>query len=292
MTSKSRLYPNPCFQEKNNRSRIWWCCLGEFSFMPIHAAGIYDTEIPICLSDFFISSYTPSLGALIDAREHPIPTSVKILAVAQPMPGGGYSHIPQVKDELQVAIDAVSPEDLIYLGGSDKPDLEGIRTTVANVLEKLPEASVLHLACHGVQDVDDPLRSGFVLANGERLTIEDLMKLRLPNAHIAILNACHTSSNDPEQPNESLNLSSALMFLGFNSILATKWFGFILIFGDRLVDVFFLQADGGLRWTGCGKGCLQGLEPCVSGKFHDRIQCNRGLGEAERCSRRGAAGSN
>ncbi len=212
-----------CFQRKEARLRIWWCCLGEFSFMPIHAAGIYNGESPVCVSDFFVSSYTPTIGALIDARKRPVPSDLRVLAAAQPNAGPGYTLLPQAKDELLEIIEVVPHENLVYLGGFDTPDVEGVRTTVKNVLEKLPEANVLHLACHGIQDVDDPLSSGFVLANGERLTIEELMRLRLPNAHIAILSACHTASNDSRQPDESLNLASALMFLGFNSILATKW---------------------------------------------------------------------
>ncbi len=191
--------------------------------MPIHAAGIYKGRSPICVSNFFVSSYTPTLGALVDARNRPVPSELKVLAVAQPNPGQGWQSLPQVKDELREIIDVVPHGNLVHLGGSDEPDFEGVRTTVKNVLEKLPEATVLHLACHGTQDVDDPMSSGFVLANGERLTIEELLKHRLPNAHIAILSACHTASNDAGQPDEALNLASALMFLGFKSILATKW---------------------------------------------------------------------
>ncbi len=33
------------------------CCLGEFSFMPIHAAGIYNVPSPIRASNFLVSSY-------------------------------------------------------------------------------------------------------------------------------------------------------------------------------------------------------------------------------------------
>ncbi|KAJ3485221.1 hypothetical protein NLI96_g5099 [Meripilus lineatus] len=40
----------------------------------------------------------------------------------------------------------------------DKLDLTGEHTTVHNVLEMLPEVSILHLACHGQQDVDNPVK--------------------------------------------------------------------------------------------------------------------------------------
>ena len=194
--------------------------------MPIHAAGIYDNDgtSRICVADFFVSSYTPSLDALLEARKRPVPTNMKVLVAAQPNPGMRWRRLVKVKDELQVVIQAVPKENLIHLSDSCEPDYEGINTTVENVVKKLPEANVLHLACHGTQDPNDPFMSGFILAGGKRLTIEQLMKCRLPNAHVAILSACHTASNDVVQPYEELNLASALLHLGFSSIIATKWY--------------------------------------------------------------------
>lgn len=206
------------------RQRMWWCCYGEFAFMPVHAAGLYRRSRPICVSDFYVSSYTPTLGALVDSRKRPHPTEFKVLAAVQPNPGQGWTYLSGVKDELREILEIVPPECLIHLGDSNEPDLEGIHTTVKNVIEKLPLATILHLACHGTQDKADPLSSGFILANGERLTIEELMKHHFPKAHFAILSACHTASNDTHQPEESINLASAMLFLGFRSIIAAKWY--------------------------------------------------------------------
>lgn len=215
---------NSSYQEKDKRNRIWWCGIGESSFMPVHAAGIYRGSSPICVSDFFISSYTPSLQALINARKRPISIEAKVLAAAQPSPGWPYERIPNVKIDLREIVDNVPRENLLFPGGENQPDFEGLHTSVANVISKLPEASVLHLACHGTQIPDVPLGSGFILANGEILTILDLLKCHTPNAHTAILSACHTASNDVEQPEQSINLSTALLFCGFRSILASKWY--------------------------------------------------------------------
>lgn len=196
--------------------------------MPIHAAGIYHTfggPSPICVSDYFVSSYTPSLGALVDGwqRPSPNPDVLKVLTAVQPNPGQPYSFLGQVRNELEEIVKVVPKENLVHLGGSDEPDFDGVHTTVQNVLDKLPEANMLHLACHGTQDMADPLRSGFILANGERLTIEELAKHHLPNAHTAILTACHTASNDRRQPEDAINLASAMLVVGFRSVLATKW---------------------------------------------------------------------
>ncbi len=228
--------------------------------MPIHAAGIYEGDSPVCVSDFFVSSYTPTLSALIEARKRPIPTELKVLVAAQPNPGGRWRKLRSVKDEMEEIIRIVPPHNLLFPGDTSDfngrsasasfksvlqkypetaavrlahpenlgdatslPDFDGRDTSVANIVEKLPQATILHLACHGTQDQANPLDSGFILANHETLTVEKLMKLQLPNAHIAILSACYTASNDEKQPDEGMNLASALFFLGFSSILATKW---------------------------------------------------------------------
>ncbi len=186
------------------------------------------------MSDYFISSYTPTLGALFDAftksnvgryspSAGPTLSETRVLAAVQPNPGFGWTQIPEVKQELEAIVKALPLECLIPLGDSPVPDYEGAHATVENVIAKLPEAHVLHLACHATQDTVDPLRSGFVLANGNRLTVEELMKHHFPNARVAILTACHTASNDAALPEESINLATAVMSAGFSSIVATKW---------------------------------------------------------------------
>lgn len=57
-------------------SRIWWCPTS-FNFMPLHAAGEYRRGGK-SLAQLYISSYTPSLTALMKARRHrgqPLPVS-------------------------------------------------------------------------------------------------------------------------------------------------------------------------------------------------------------------------
>ncbi|KAF9530801.1 hypothetical protein CPB83DRAFT_892433 [Crepidotus variabilis] len=52
-----------------HRNRIWWCLTGPLSFLPIHAAGIYDPDAKapgLCLSDFAVSSYIPTVTTLLE----------------------------------------------------------------------------------------------------------------------------------------------------------------------------------------------------------------------------------
>jgi CHAT domain-containing protein len=94
--------------------------------------------------------------------------------------------------------------------------------TISNVLGRLPETNVLHLACHGHQAQGDPLHSGFSLTDG-RLTLRQLMNLQMSNAQLAYLSACETAATDDDQPDEAINLASTMLFVGFKSVIATMW---------------------------------------------------------------------
>ena len=98
----------------------------------------------------------------------------------------------------------------------------GHGVNVQEVLDNLPTASILHLACHGEQDAIDPLRSGFCLRNG-RLAIGELMKINLRHAFFAFLSACETAKGDSKQPDQAVHLAAAILFVGFRSVIATIW---------------------------------------------------------------------
>jgi CHAT domain-containing protein len=95
------------------------------------------------------------------------------------------------------------------------------RASVRSVLDKVPEAHILHLACHGHQR-EDPLQSCFALSNGP-LTISALMELKLSNAMFAFLSACETAKGDKNQPDQAVHLAASLLFCGFRSIIGTMW---------------------------------------------------------------------
>ncbi|KAK0493976.1 hypothetical protein EDD18DRAFT_1402949 [Armillaria luteobubalina] len=58
----------PC--DSTNLPRLWWCPTGPLAFLPVHAARDYCTnEQGTKLSDYVISSYTPTLTILLDKLE-------------------------------------------------------------------------------------------------------------------------------------------------------------------------------------------------------------------------------
>ncbi|KAF9255091.1 hypothetical protein L218DRAFT_884871, partial [Marasmius fiardii PR-910] len=49
-------------------SCIWWCPTSVLTILPFHAAGYETKDTKNYLIDSYISSYTPTLQALIDAH--------------------------------------------------------------------------------------------------------------------------------------------------------------------------------------------------------------------------------
>jgi tetratricopeptide (TPR) repeat protein len=201
------------------RPRVHWYISGDFNFLPLHAAGIYEGENQECASDYIVSSYIPSLSALLRAREGAVPIpreELKAMLMAEPgNPEIGVPLIRGVEEEVQTVACLVQSASINVLNDTST------RASVFSVLDKLPDAHILHLACHGHQK-EDPLQSCFTLNDGP-LTISALMKLNLPNAMFAFLSACETAKGDRKHSDQVVHLAASLLFCGFRSIIATMW---------------------------------------------------------------------
>jgi CHAT domain-containing protein len=95
--------------------------------------------------------------------------------------------------------------DISIPGGDNVEDNDTSGVTASALLEKLPKATILHLACHGYQDPENPLKSGFVMSD-EMLTIERLMQVPLPRAFMTFLSACETAKGDEVMPKQIIQL--------------------------------------------------------------------------------------
>jgi CHAT domain-containing protein len=95
-------------------------------------------------------------------------------------------------------------------------------TTVAGTSAAIQATTVVHLACHGIQDNSDATQSGFCLGDG-RLTISRLMELKFDKAYLAFLSACETAKGDSQHPDQAMHLAAAMLFAGFKGVIATMW---------------------------------------------------------------------
>jgi CHAT domain-containing protein len=93
---------------------------------------------------------------------------------------------------------------------------------LTDILREMEDATVIHLACHGQQDPEEPLASGFMLQDG-LLTMSHVIQLKLQKTHFAFLAACESASGDREQPDEAIHLGAAMLFMGVKSVIGTLW---------------------------------------------------------------------
>ncbi|KAJ7855436.1 CHAT domain-containing protein [Mycena leptocephala] len=200
---------------------IWWCLTGPLTFIPIHAAGLYgeDDAFGSKLSDFVISSYTPSLTALIEAfRGESHPQELQFPAVAQPS-AHGQPYIPGTQkeiDDIQQLVRAVDPKIPVLR-------FDGNAATLDSVKKAMRDSRYVHFACHGVQSASDPTESALLLAGSSRLTLSEIIKMNLPHANLAFLSACHTATGAKNLEEESVHLAAGMMLAGYRSVIATMW---------------------------------------------------------------------
>ncbi|KDR69604.1 hypothetical protein GALMADRAFT_1352198 [Galerina marginata CBS 339.88] len=191
---------------------VQWCPTGLFSFLPIHAAGCYDDDLCIeSASDYFISSYTPTIGALLTQYQTPSPTkSFRMLVVIQ------SQELPSTRKELENIEQHVSDDLLVKLG------IPGQSASVEEVASRLSDMDIVHFSCHGTQDRSNPLDSGLKLEDGY-LRVSRIMKEKIPNGALVFLCACETAMGDGKLPDEAMSLGASLLFAGFRRVVATMW---------------------------------------------------------------------
>jgi len=219
LTSLSKSTPLPL----SNIARIWWCPTGPLAFLPLHAAGVYGqnerSQPGSCISDFAISSYTPTVGSLLqklkvsDNVQQPVAS--RLLIISQPNTPG-CSPIPATTKEMNCIWKTIAA----YNGECHR--LEGESASVSQVKLEMESHGSIHLACHASQDLENPLKSGFYLHDG-RLELLEIMKQKFAIRELAFLSACQTSTGDEKLSEEAVHLAAGMLAAGYRSVVATMW---------------------------------------------------------------------
>ena len=197
---------------------VTWCVTGPPTFLPIHAAGLYATKDQPKISDYVVSSYTPTLAALLSAQ-HRVPKRDNIpqlLIVTQPTTPG-QNPLPGTVNEAD-AIQIIQRQT----GRLHVAHLDDQAATVPAVLKNMAESSWIHLACRGTQDPVNPTDSAFILIDGP-LTLREIMKQSFTHTELAFLSACETAMGDGELPEEAIHLAAGMLMAGYGSVVATMW---------------------------------------------------------------------
>jgi CHAT domain-containing protein len=155
-----------------------------------------------------VSSYTPTLTAIIDDVRPRAQSKPKVLAVALPV----ESRLPSVQTE----VDNIGKYSLLS-------KLLETEATVTNVVKGMKEANWVHFACHGIQDISDPTKSALLLAGGAHLTLSEISKLSLPHAELAYLSACQTATGAEDLSEEAVHLTAGMLLAGYRGVVGTMW---------------------------------------------------------------------
>ncbi|KEP46703.1 aromatic di-alanine and TPR containing protein [Rhizoctonia solani 123E] len=194
---------------------ITWCLTGPLSFLPLHAAGDY-TQPQSRIFDYAISSYIPTLSALLAPNPCSTNQNCRVLAVGQattphhsPLPGTSTTReLAHVKAHT--------------LGNADYSQLINNQATTTAVLDAMEQHDWVHLACHAHQNVNDPTKSGFHLHDGT-LDLSAINRRSFKNKGLAFLSACQTATGDEKLPDEAIHLASGMLMAGYPSVIATMW---------------------------------------------------------------------
>ncbi|KAF5686892.1 hypothetical protein FDENT_5619 [Fusarium denticulatum] len=198
---------------------IWWIPTGPLSRFPLHASGRHGERSGKTVMDRVISSYSPSLRALVHGRrqrEVAIGPGHALLIDVEHT--DGCPRLPQARAEIKAVSEICESMAIRPLsGGQSKEDM----------LSCLQNCKVFHFAGHGYTNGDDPSKSHLCLSNGDDpLTVGDILKLNLheKSPFLAYLSACSTGHvKDDKFIDESIHLISAFQLAGFRHVIGTLW---------------------------------------------------------------------
>jgi hypothetical protein len=202
--------------------RLWWCPTGPLTVLPLHTAGHHrdlaeGQHAPRTVLDRVISSYTPTVRALLQARRPgDEPESAdrdldRLLLVDVPdVPG----QVPIDNSAERAALLDAFPGDRRTVLGPDE-------ATPAVVRAALPDYRWVHFSCHGDQDLKDPSQGGLRLRDGT-LTVADITTGRF-HGDFAGLSACKTAVGGVDLLDEAITLAAALHYTGYRHVIAAIW---------------------------------------------------------------------
>jgi hypothetical protein len=196
--------------------RMWWCPTGPLTLLPLHTAGHHETrEAGRTVLDRVVSSYTPTLRALLEARKTGADIDDRgldrLLFVDVPdLPGA----MPIDNSAERDALFAAFPPDRRTVLGTEV-------ATPAAVRAALPRHRWVHFSCHGDQDLADPSQGRLRLRDGG-LTVASVATDRF-RGDFAGLSACKTAVGGIDLPDEAITLAAALHYTGYRHVIAALW---------------------------------------------------------------------
>ena len=191
---------------------------GLIGLLPLHAASYADPSVPgelrFAIDDLLIR-YAPNARVMVESLSTKRSTEAdSLMAVGETSSSEGLDLVGAV-DELRAVAATFAAEKTTLLQDGD--------ATRGNVLAGLQSRSVVHFACHGAANAEDPLESFLLLADNERLTLRDILSKRLPRARLVVLSACESAIIGTRLPDEVIGFPAGLLQGGSAAVIGSLW---------------------------------------------------------------------
>jgi CHAT domain-containing protein len=163
----------------------------------------------------------PSASVLTFLSQRRLPAAPRVLAVGNPAamayraPGA-----PRARPANPLLASAAEAE-YVAARFPDATALIGPEATEEAVRTALPGRSLVHFATHGILEAI-PLASSLLLADGEALTVYELMGLGL-DADLVVLSACRTGQGTATNGDDVLGFVRALLGAGAGAAVVSLW---------------------------------------------------------------------
>ena len=196
--------------------RIWWVGTHLFNILPIHAAGYHKIGSTNSVLDRVISSYTPTIKALLHSKNHGANHEITHALFVSMSQTPDKSDLPYAETEVTHLIDLIPQTMKVHLAVPTKQE----------VLLNIRHCELVHLACHGTLSHGDPSQSGLLMKDWKiaPLTISDLTLLKLKIPRLAYLSVCHAAGTFAlNLLDEGITLAGACQLAGFPTVIGTMW---------------------------------------------------------------------
>jgi CHAT domain-containing protein len=188
---------------------IWIVPHDHLHGVPLHAIEVGGVPLaernPTC--------YTPSAAVMRYCQAKRRPAENRSLVLADSRADRPLTH--SRAQSLLVASILSGAERLV----GDQASIGGMRSAVGSGV------SVLHIACHGEFDAEQPAQSRVLLANEDgdgALTAEKILGMSLP-ADLVTLSACQSGVAHRRAGDELFGLPRALIYAGASAVLVSLW---------------------------------------------------------------------
>jgi hypothetical protein len=195
--------------------RLWWSPAGILAFLPLHAAGHHRDPAGKpgrTVMDRVVSSYISTVRSLGYTQSQNLDPAVSApLVIAVPDPPGA-PPLPGAELEAQLLIRMLPTAQVLPHPTRDA------------VLAAIRGRSLVHFACHGTSDWEDPGASQLILYDYHvtPLTVAEISATRLTGG-LAYLSACETGLPSPDLINEAVHVTGAFHLAGFRHVVGTLW---------------------------------------------------------------------